>query len=153
GAFVRQRVAFAARMEGGTVTEAPAYRSTGTAPVCESIRRVSAMLALFVLAAHAQASPGQERTIRIVSGSYGLNCGAPHGNQTRDFARQCDGLMTCGYRPRAPLTRGPSAQCRSGFIAEWRCGSADFHTAALSPEAGGGDTLVLSCVIERGAGK
>jgi hypothetical protein len=111
------------------------------------------MLALFALATNAQASPGQERTIRIVSGSYGLNCGAPHGNQTRDFARHCDGLMTCGYTPRVPLTSRPAGKCRSGFIAEWRCGSADFHTAALSPEAGGADTLVLSCVIERGAGK
>jgi hypothetical protein len=135
------------------MTKAPAYRSTRTALVCGCIRRVSAMLALFVLANNALASQGEERTIRIVSGSYGQNCGAPRGNQTRDFARQCDGLMTCGYTPRATHRSRPAAKCRSGFVAEWRCGSADFHTAALSPEAGGGDTLVLSCVIERGAGK
>jgi hypothetical protein len=43
--------------------------------------------------------------------------------------------------------------CSSDFVAEWRCDSADFHTAALSPEVGSGDRLVLSCVMERGAGK
>jgi hypothetical protein len=111
------------------------------------------MLAVFVLATNAGASEGQVRTIQIVSGSYGQNCGAPHGNETRDVARRCDGLMTCEYSPRERLRSRPAAKCRSGFVAEWRCDHADFHTAALSPEARRGDTLVLSCVIERGAGK
>jgi hypothetical protein len=61
--------------------------------------------------------------------------------------------MTCEYAPRESLRSRAAAKCRSGFVAEWRCDDTDFHTAALSPEAGRGDTLVLSCVIERGAGK
>jgi hypothetical protein len=108
------------------------------------------MFAVFALAANSQA---QVRTIQIVSGTNGENCGAPHGNETHDLARQCNGLTTCEYAPRGPLDGRPAAACRGGFIAEWRCDGADFHTAALSPEAGRGDRLVLGCANERGAGK
>ena len=108
------------------------------------------MLATFVLAMNSQA---QVRTIQIVAGTYGQNCGAQHGNETRDVARQCNGLTTCEYTPRGTREGRHAAACRKGFVAEWRCDDADFHTAALSPEARTGDTLVLSCVIERGAGK
>ncbi|WP_175147795.1 hypothetical protein [Paraburkholderia ultramafica] len=108
------------------------------------------MLAVFVLAASSKA---EVRTIQIVSGTYGQNCGAPHGNVTHDVAHQCDGRMTCEYAPRGTHKRRLAMACSSDFVAEWRCDSADFHTAALSPEARSGDTLVLSCVMERGAGK
>jgi hypothetical protein len=112
-----------------------------------------AALSVLALAANVHAQ-SRERTIRIVSGSYGQNCGAPHGNETRDVSRRCDGLMTCEYAPRARFEATQvAAKCKSGFVAEWRCDDADFHSAALSPEAGTGDTLVMSCVIERGAGK
>jgi len=43
--------------------------------------------------------------------------------------------------------------CPKDFLAEWRCGETEFHTAMLSPEAGAGSTLVLSCVRQTGAGK
>ncbi|TDN67284.1 hypothetical protein B0G77_0539 [Paraburkholderia sp. BL10I2N1] len=43
--------------------------------------------------------------------------------------------------------------CRKDFLVEWLCSDTEFHTAALSPEAGLGNTLVLSCVREAGAGK
>jgi hypothetical protein len=46
-----------------------------------------------------------------------------------------------------------AASCARALRAECRCDGADFHTATLSPEANSGDTLVLSCVVERGAGK
>jgi hypothetical protein len=108
------------------------------------------MLAILVLAASSEA---QVRTIQIVSGTYGQNCGAPHGNVTHDVALQCDGRTTCEYAPQGTRKRRSAVACSSDFIAEWRCDSADFHTAALSPEAGSGDTVVLSCVMERGAGK
>jgi hypothetical protein len=108
------------------------------------------MLAIFVLAASSQA---EVRTIQIVSGTYGQNCGAPHGNVTHDVALQCDGRTTCEYVPHGTRKRRLAAACSSGFVAEWRCDGADFHTAALSPEARSDDTLVLSCVMERGAGK
>jgi hypothetical protein len=114
------------------------------------IRWIPALLAIFVLAASAEA---EVRTIRIVSGTYGQNCGAPHGNVSRDVARHCDGRTTCEYAPRVTRKERPAPACRSDFVAEWRCDGADFHTAALSPGASLGDTLVMSCVVQRGAGK
>ena len=48
---------------------------------------------------------------------------------------------------------GYAKSAGSDFVAEWRCDGADVHTAALGPEVRRGDTLVLSCVSKRGAGK
>jgi hypothetical protein len=97
------------------------------------------------------ASEADTQTIAIVSGTYGQNCGAPRGNATRDLARRCDGHRTCDY-VLADAFSGDTA-CRRDFLAEWRCGKAEFHTAALGAGAHRGDMLGLTCVRESGAGK
>ena len=89
-------------------------------------------------------------TIAIVSGTYGSNCGAPRGNVTRDLAQHCDGLQTCSYP--VSMVAAQSGGCRNDYLAEWRCGSHEFHTAALAAGAGAGDRLVLSCVPSSGPG-
>ncbi len=94
----------------------------------------------------------QAREIRVVSGTYGGNCGAPHGNATPDLARQCDGKTICRY-VRAESLTGRRKECREDFLAEWTCNAAEFHGAALSPGVTPGSTLELSCVWETGAGK
>jgi hypothetical protein len=99
------------------------------------------------------ASEAHTQTITIVSGTYGQNCGAPRGNATRDLARRCDGRRTCDYVLNGAFGGGNSAACRRDFLAEWRCGKAEFHTAALGAGAQRGDMLGLSCVRENGAGK
>jgi|GEM_PF-1973454 len=107
-------------------------------------------------------------TIAIVSGTWGANCGARRGNATRDLARHCNGLLTCGYVLDAratsssassahralPSRRGTTAlqACRVDYRAQWRCGSRESHDAALSAGASPGDTLVLSCARETGPG-
>jgi hypothetical protein len=95
----------------------------------------------------------QMHEITIESGTYGANCGAPRGNLTRELARHCNGRESCAFAVpglhKGGLTRG----CASDFHAEWHCDHADFHSAALSPGAKSGDTLVLGCVESRGAGK
>jgi hypothetical protein len=113
------------------------------------IRCVWAMLAIIVLAA---SSSAEARAIKVVSGTYGGSCGAPHGNATRDFACQCDGRETCPYVVGRALTDHPGVGCPRDFQAEWLCTDSEFHTATLSPEAAG-STLVVSCVKETGAGK
>ncbi|WP_233837439.1 hypothetical protein [Paraburkholderia sp. ZP32-5] len=112
------------------------------------------MLGMFVLAANVGA---EQRTITIVSGTYGQNCGAARGNLTRDVARHCNGRESCGYAVPG-LQAGPhkdsiAGTCRRDFLAEWHCDNAEFHSAALGAGAKSGDTLVLSCVESRGAGK
>lgn len=118
-----------------------------------------------------QAAPSEQAaapTIAIVSGTWGANCGARRGNATRDLARHCNGLLTCGYVLDARET-GPASSpthgtlpvrhsatslraCRADYRVQWRCGTHEFHDAALSAGASPGDTLVLSCVHESGPG-
>lgn len=114
------------------------------------------------------AQTAAQTTIAIVSGTWGANCGAPRGNVTRDLARHCNGLRTCGYVLDARAMGAPSSRvqgmppsirneassraCRVDYRAQWRCGGHEFHDAALSAGASPGDTLVLSCVHETGPG-
>ena len=88
--------------------------------------------------------------IAIVAGTFGSNCGAPHGNVTRDLAEHCDGLRTCSYP--VSMIAAQSGGCRSDYLAEWRCGGHEFHNAALAAGAGNGDRLILSCVPSSGPG-
>jgi hypothetical protein len=111
-----------------------------------------ALSVVFLLAASLEAK-AQGRTISIVSGTYGQNCGGVRGNVTHDVAHRCNGRTTCEYSPRAPRKDRAAVACSNDFVAEWRCDGAEFHTAALGPAVTRGDTLVLSCVGERGAGK
>ncbi|WP_232072240.1 hypothetical protein [Paraburkholderia pallida] len=129
-----------------------------------SAKPVAASSSTGMPVAQAAATP----TIAIVSGTWGANCGAPRGNATRDLARHCNGLLTCGYvlgahAPGSPSTPAPKPllsgrkmtsfeTCRVDYRAQWRCGSREFHDASLSAGASPGDTLVLSCVRENGPG-
>jgi hypothetical protein len=108
---------------------------------------------IFGIAALLANSSAQAIPIKVVSGTYGQNCGAQRGNATLDLATWCDGKDTCEYRIDRRKTLDPAAGCPKDFLAEWRCGKTEFHTAMLSPEAGVGSTLVLSCVRQTGAGK
>ncbi|HEY4803692.1 MAG TPA: hypothetical protein VIH96_13860 [Paraburkholderia sp.] len=107
-------------------------------------------------AARGVATPGvatrdtNKATIAVVSGTYGSNCGAPHGNVTRDLAQHCNGLRTCSYP--VSMIAAQARGCRNDYLAEWRCGSHEFHNAALAAGAGAGDLLVLSCVPSSGPG-
>jgi hypothetical protein len=114
------------------------------------VRAALALAAIFMVFASAGA---QMHAITIVSGTYGGNCGAPHGNLTRELARHCNGRESCDYRMPGVHKGGLTMGCQSDFRAEWHCEHADFHSAALSPGAKSGDTLVLGCVESRGAGK
>jgi hypothetical protein len=108
---------------------------------------------IFGIAALVANSSAQAIAIKVVSGTYGQNCGAQRGNATADLKTQCDGRDTCEYRIDRRTIRDPAAGCRKDFLAEWRCGETEVHTAMLSPGAGADDTLVLSCVRQTGAGK
>jgi hypothetical protein len=125
-------------------------------PACRRSNRiviVHRIRLIICIAALATGSAAQAATIQIVSGTYGQNCGAQRGNATRDLETQCDGRATCEYRIDGRTMRDPAVGCQKDFLAEWRCDETDIHIAMLSPEAGNGSTLVLSCVNPTGAGK
>lgn len=94
----------------------------------------------------------EARTIKIISGTYGANCGAVSGNATRDLTRQCDGRDTCEYVPDRKRISDATRVCKKNLQADWRCTDSEFHTAMLSPEAGTNSTLVLSCIEQKGPG-
>ena len=108
---------------------------------------------IFGIAALVANSSAQAIAIKVVSGTYGQNCGAQHGNATPDIATQCNGRDMCEYRIDRRTVRDPAVGCPKDFLAEWRCGETEVHIAMLSPEVGTDDTLVLSCVHQTGAGK
>jgi hypothetical protein len=114
------------------------------------IRGVWAISSVVVLAAGSSAGA---QTIKIVTGTYGQNCGAPRGNATDDLAAHCDNRDECWYRIDKTAIGDPAVGCQKDFFAEWRCSDTEYHAAAISPEAGAGSTLVLSCIRQTGSGK
>ena len=97
-------------------------------------------------------SGAEARAIKVISGTYGANCGAVNGNATHDLTLQCDGLDTCQYVPDRTRIGDATRACSKDLQADWRCTDSEFHTAMLSPEAGTNSTLVLSCVEQNGPG-
>jgi hypothetical protein len=132
------------------VTKLNRRTESGPAFLSGIVRCIALAFGMFLLAANVGA---EERTITIVSGTYGQNCGAPRGNLTRDVARHCNGRSSCGYAVPGLRKDSVASACRRDFLAEWHCDNAEFHSAALGPGAKSGDTLVLGCVESRGAGK
>lgn len=85
--------------------------------VCALAQRCSAtIVTLLMLASIAQA-----RTISIVSGSYGQNCGAAAGNVTRDLAARCNGRSTGAYALNQALAQNVASSCPRALLAQWRC--------------------------------
>lgn len=115
----------------------------------DSLRRACTIVGVGMLLCVSHASA---RTITVVSGTYGANCGAPVDNATSDLVRQCDGRDICQYVP-DPTSIGYSGRlCKSDLQVNWRCSATEAHTAILSPGADAGSTLVLSCIEHNGPG-
>ena len=136
--------------------DCPAPRACEQTILCQTGKRavvIYRIWIIFVITALIASSSAQGIAIEVVSGTYGQNCGAQRGNATPDLATRCDGRDTCEYRIDRRRILDPAEGCPKDFLAEWRCGKTEFHTAMLSPEAGAGSTLVLSCVRQTGAGK
>lgn len=90
--------------------------------------------------------PHHGGAIRVVAGSYGLNCGVPRGNVTSHLAAHCNGKSLCNYRVDYMALGGdPAVGCPKGYIAEWRCGNGPVRSVAAPGEAGFGAVVTLSC--------
>lgn len=85
-------------------------------------------------------------TIKVVSGSYGNNCGVKPGNVTVQVARSCDGQALCEYKIDPAALDDPAPNCVKNFIAEWKCGTAETVYAVSMPAAAvRGEPLRLAC--------
>jgi hypothetical protein len=83
--------------------------------------------------------------INVVAGSYGLNCGAPHGNKTDHLAQQCNGKTRCDYKIEYQVIGDPAVGCGKEYVAEWRCGDGGMKSVKAQAEAGFGSVITLSC--------
>jgi len=84
--------------------------------------------------------------IKVVAGTYGGNCGQPHGNKTQFLADSCNGKLSCYYAVNYGVIGDPAVGCAKDYVAEWRCGDdTTVHSVTVAPEAGYGGAAQLSC--------
>jgi hypothetical protein len=84
--------------------------------------------------------------IRVVTGTYGRNCGAKPGNATTQVARACDGQAVCQYKIDTATLEDAAPACAKDFTAEWKCGAAATVYAVTMPAgAMPGEQLRLVC--------
>jgi hypothetical protein len=90
--------------------------------------------------------PATQGGIRIVAGSYGQNCRAPHGNKTPHLQQTCEGQATCAYRVDYKVIGDPAYGCQKDYVAEFTCGAdPTVRRAQAGPEAGFGSIVNLTC--------
>ena len=84
--------------------------------------------------------------IRVVSATYGTNCGATHGNATRALMYACNSSKTCDYVVDVTKLGDPAGGCAKDFKVEYACMPGDVPQQITLPgEAGLGSHAVLSC--------
>jgi hypothetical protein len=89
--------------------------------------------------------PPKTGEIRVISASYGVNCGAQADNVLDDMKAYCQSARTCRYRLTGRL-RDPKPGCSKMFKAVWACeGEAARFTALVEANAGLGQTCSLNC--------
>ncbi len=85
-------------------------------------------------------------TIKVVTGTYGNNCGAKSGNATAQVSRACDGQTLCEYKIDPSALEDPAPNCAKNFTAEWKCGAAaTIYAVSVPADAVRGEPLRLAC--------
>ena len=89
----------------------------------------------------------QAAGIKIISATYGGNCGIATGNATGHISRQCNGKSRCEYTVDHKVIGDPAYGCAKTYVVRYRCGtSSKVRIKSLTPEAGWGDkSVVLTC--------
>jgi peptidoglycan/LPS O-acetylase OafA/YrhL len=106
---------------------------------------VLAALASLVLNSH-NAPQTVTDGIRLVSATYGGNCGASPGNATFSVSDACNAKDRCSYRVDVVGLGDPAGGCAKDFSAVFTCMPAQQrHRVTLPAEAGFGSQLLLSC--------
>jgi len=84
--------------------------------------------------------------IRVLSATYGGNCGARIGNATDAIGEACGTKTTCDYTVDVNKLGDPSRGCSKSFFVKYQCGGESAaRTAAVRGEAGLGSSIHLSC--------
>ena len=84
--------------------------------------------------------------IRVVSATYGANCGVARGNVTRALVNACNGQSSCDYIVDVTKLGDPAGGCAKSFTVNYACMPGDRSQAADIPgEAGLGSHAALAC--------
>jgi hypothetical protein len=84
--------------------------------------------------------------IRVLSATYGGNCGARIGNASAPISRACGGKAACDYTVDVKTLGDPAPGCGKGYFVKYHCGGeAAPRTAGVPGEAGLGSTVRLQC--------
>ena len=108
-------------------------------------------LALGAFAAYATlsgeyANDNPQKGVRVLSATYGGNCGAAAGNASAGIRRECNGKSSCSYRVNVMIIGEPAAGCSKDFTVKYECVSTQNILETKVPaEAGLGGVATLSC--------
>jgi hypothetical protein len=84
--------------------------------------------------------------VKVLTGTYGGNCGAKPGNVTTQVARSCDGQIQCEFTIDPSVLEDAPPKCAKNFSAEWICGAGGaVYTMSLPAGAKPNDSLRLAC--------
>lgn len=85
-------------------------------------------------------------SIRLITATYGANCGAPVGNASVAVERSCELRQSCIFAVRVDEIGDPAPGCAKDFDARWRCGTTQSpRSTHLAGETGFGSKVALSC--------
>jgi len=89
-------------------------------------------------------SPMSKNFIKIISATYGANCGVAKGNVTQYIAKQCNGKSRCKYVVDYKKIGDPAYGCKKIYSVIYQCGNdSHIYKKSLGAEAGWGDKSVL----------
>jgi hypothetical protein len=110
-----------------------------------------AFCALLVMGVSRLATPAEEvaTSLKLVSATYGANCGAKPGNATNSVRKYCNGKESCDYVVDVSSLGDPAGGCAKSFIAEYICEpNGRRQTREIPAEAGLGGRILLTCATE-----
>jgi peptidoglycan/LPS O-acetylase OafA/YrhL len=88
--------------------------------------------------------------LKLVSATYGANCGAAPGNATKSIRKFCSGKQSCEYIVDVNVLGDPAGGCAKSFFTEYTCEPEGRRkTKEIPGEAGLGSRLLLSCASEK----
>jgi hypothetical protein len=123
----------------------PEVLSSPDLPPSQTLRMAMQKRRIECAAAKASPTPAPSGGIKVVSGTYGGNCGQPTGNKTKYLAASCDGRSSCEYVISWQEIGDPAYLCKKDYVAVWQCARGGGGSARAEPEAGYGSKVILTC--------
>lgn len=131
-------------LDGGTARDV----STSSALVLQAVVSQGGAASADKVAASEKAE-SVKSAIKVVTGTYGRNCGAKSGNATTHVSRACEGKSVCEYKIDPAALEDPAPNCAKEFTAEWKCGTvATVYAVSVPAGAVRGEHLRLTCLTQ-----